>query len=79
MKVKSLRVHQNQFGENFSKTEGEVYLHPRPEGDIASKVVEKAADDAPLTQRRPKPEKSAEPVDEKTGNTQKPVSATAKK
>lgn len=49
VKVKTLRPHTNSHGKKFEKGKGDVYTHPRPEGDIKAGVVELAENDAPAT------------------------------
>lgn len=39
MLVKSLRPHGNQYGDKYWKVKGAVYEHPRPQGEIAAKIV----------------------------------------
>lgn len=49
MKVRSVRPHDNAYGESYAKPKGTVYEHPAPEQLIADGVVEEASDRAPLT------------------------------
>lgn len=47
MKVKTLRPHQNQFGQKYSKVRGDEYEHPNPATDIKFGYVESVAATAP--------------------------------
>ena len=78
MKVKAVREHQNHFGKNFSKEKGEVYLHPRPEADIAVKLVEKADETASITAKRSAAAKAVEGQKAGKPESQKAGTVTSK-
>lgn len=60
MEVTALRDHTNHFGKKYQKVRGDEYTHPRPEGDLKSKVVAEHGSDEARQAIADKAKKAAE-------------------
>ena len=58
VKVKALRAHGNQYGDDYHKSAGDIYTHPAPDADISFGYVEIVDESEATVEAEEKPAKA---------------------